>query len=119
MGNMTDIIGSNPLAQSLQNRGLPLSVLAQSPASMGFQPDLQYPGSSPALPNKSPMTAMGQFMQSTQPQAPQQPQSANPPGVPTVQPGMNAPQLKREKSEAEVIIHALNDRLKALTNTGR
>ena len=117
MPSMQDIIGSNPLAQSLSNRGIPLSILAKmSPSAMNFQPDLQQPLPDVPLPNGSPMHNLN-MQPLQQPQAaPQNPGGVVPtPGVPQPQvqsrPMVSNAQSPKPMSEAQSIIKVLTEHL--------
>lgn len=77
MPQMSQILGSNPLATSQMQPGLPLDVLSQmTPASPNFQPDLQIPPN-PPMPDRSPMSGV----------------PMNQPPQPATQPQMGVPQL--------------------------
>jgi len=128
MSNMSDIIGSNPLINMMNEQGIPLSALAQqSPSSASFQPDLQYPQPSP-MPNRSMVAPAQQALnvgtnqpqpqtqQPTQqaPQTTQSPTNLQNLGIGTNQPAQPKKELNINPniySEAQQIIQALTDRL--------
>ena len=114
---MTDILGSNPLMHTMNQQGIPLSVLAQiTPSANNFRPDLQgIPF--PPMPNKKVMASMGPLQQPAQ-QAPQLPQQ----GQATPQMAPSGPQSPGTQQmtptgnpESDRIVKALIDRLDANT----
>jgi hypothetical protein len=110
MAGMDDIIGSNPLVQQMVKAGIPLSALArQSPAAVGFQPDLQIPPMPPA-PNRSPMA-------NTAPLNTGAPSPATNPAIPQVKQPKPQPAINPEvyHNEGQQIIAALVKRLEAIT----
>ena len=108
---MSDIIGSNPLTQILQQQGIPLSALAQiSPSSNNFNPDLQVPPN-PPMPNIKPMAQMGAMPQGAVGAA--TPQNNNIPGQVRVNPSLQA-KAPKPPSEGEMITKVLMDRLQTL-----
>jgi len=128
MGQMNDIIGSNPLAGSLSRRGIPLGILARmSPGAAGFQPDLQTPPY-PPMPDKTPHSIMGPLNVPNPTIAPQ-PQNPVPvqapgttPNAPLTSPVVGSTAPKNEnvimhpyEGEASGIIRILGDRLDKIT----
>jgi hypothetical protein len=125
MGNMQQLIGSNPLYNSIQSQGLdPNILMGMSPAVPNFQPDLQVPPE-PPMPNRSMVAPAQQALnvgtnQPAQPQQQPQPQSIQAPtnlqnlGIGTNQPSQPKKELNINPniySEAQQIIQALTDRL--------
>ena len=116
MPNMNSILGSNPLAEAMQRHGVPLSALAQqTPSSASFQPDMQFPQPQLPLPDKSPMSTMGNMppQGATMPQATPQPAPTPIPPQPQTTPMKDATGIYN--SEAQMIIKALSDRLNSVT----
>ena len=122
MSNMQDLIGSNPLYNSIQSQGLdPNILMGMSPSVPNFQPDLQVPPE-PPMPNRSMVAPaqqalnqpQGQPMPQPTPQAPQAPTNLQNLGIGTNQPAQPKKELNINPniySEAQQIIQALTDRL--------
>jgi FtsZ-interacting cell division protein YlmF len=123
---MQQLIGSNPLYNSIQAQGYdPNILMGMSPSVPNFQPDLQVPPE-PQMPNRSMVAPAQQALNvgtnqpQTQQPSQQAPQTTQAPtnlqnlGIGTNQPAQPKKELNINPniySEAQQIIQALTDRL--------
>lgn len=109
---MKDILGSNPLLQTLMNNGVPLNQQV-TPSSTNFQPDMQaLPFGQ--MPNKKVMSAAGPMAPPPVPGVPNMPNPLKPVSMSKPKPlaGM-AP--AGSENEVQSIIRILGERAMALT----